>query len=76
MTLLDNYHYTVVHTGFLFKSIGTRNGPTGASFILSTCDLLQVVANEEEFCLIYDTWSLIQSVLVEKLIRKVGKIRF
>ena len=52
-----------------------RNGPTGAPFILSTCDLLQVVANEGEFCLIYDTWSLVQSVLGEKRMRE-GKLRF
>lgn len=38
--------------------------------------MLQVVANEGLFCLIYDTWSFIQSVLVEKRIRKEGKIPF
>ena len=42
------------NTGLLFKSIRTRNVYTGASFILSTCDLLQVVANEGEFCFVYD----------------------
>ena len=52
------------------------NGPTGALFILSICGLLQVVANDEEFCLIYDTWALIQYVLVEKRIRKEGKSDF
>ena len=66
---------TIYVQGF-FLSIRTRNGPTGAPFILLTCDLLQVVANEEEFCLIYDTWSLIQSVLVEKRMRKEGKSYF
>ena len=45
----------------------------GALFILSTtCDLLQVVANAGAFCCIYDTWSFIYSVLVEKRIRKEG----
>ena len=30
--------------GVCFKTIRTRNGPTGALFILSTCDLLQILA--------------------------------
>ena len=46
------------------------------NIILSKCDLLEVVAYAGEFWLIYDTWALIQSVLVEKRIRKEGKLRF
>ena len=53
-----------------FLSIQTRNGPAGAPFILSTCGLLQIVAIEKEFCLIYDTWPFIQYVIVEKRIPK------
>ena len=44
----------------------TRNGPTGAPFILSTCDLLQIVANAGEFCLMYDTWYFISYEKYEK----------
>ena len=73
MLVLAPYH--TYCTGFLFKSIEMRNGLTGTSFILSTCDLLQVVANEGEFCLIYDTWPFIQSVIVEKRIPKKGENR-
>ena len=54
------------YTGFLFKSTWTRNGPTGASFILSTFNLFQVVANKGEFCLIYDTWYFISYEKFEK----------
>ena len=53
-----------------FLSIRTRNGPAAAPFILSTCDLLQIVAKTREFRLIYDTWPFIQSVIVEKRIPK------
>ena len=58
-----------------FLSIRTRNGPVAASFILSTCDLLQIVAKTREFRLIYDTWPFIQSVIVEKRIPKKGENR-
>ena len=60
---------------YFFISIQTRNSPTGAPFNLSTCDLLQIVAIEGEFYLIYDTWPFIQSVIVEKRIPKKGKNR-
>ena len=46
-----------------------------APFILSTCDLLQIVAKTKEFRLIYDTWPFIQSVIVEKRIPKKGENR-
>ena len=62
-------------TGFFFLSIQTRNGLAGTPFILSTCGLLQIVAIEKEFCLIYDTWPFIQSVIVEKRIPKKGENR-
>ena len=62
-------------TGLFFLSIGTRNGPVAAPFILSTCDLLQIVAKTNEFRLIYDTWPFIQSVIVEKRIPKKGENR-
>ena len=65
---------TIYVQGF-FLSIRTRNGPTGAPFILSTCDLLQIVAKTNEFRLIYDTWPFIQSVIVEKRIPKKGENR-
>ena len=58
-----------------FLSIRTRNGPVAAPFILSTCDLLQIVAKTREFRLIYDTWPFIQSVIVEKRIPKKGENR-
>ena len=58
-----------------FLSIRKRFGPAGAPFILSTCGLLQIVAIEKEFCLIYDTWPFIQSVIVEKRIPKKGENR-
>ena len=45
-----------------------RNGPMAAPFILSTCNLLQVVANTREFCLIYDTWYFIAYEKYEKRI--------
>jgi len=62
-------------TGFFFLSIRKWDGPEGTPFILSTCDLLQIVAVEKEFCLIYDTWPFIQSVIVEKRIPKKGENR-
>ena len=46
-----------------------------APFILSTCDLLQIVAKTREFRLIYDTWPFIQSVIVEKPIPQKGENR-
>ena len=58
-----------IYRGF-FLSIRKRFGPAGAPFILSTCGLLQIVVYEKEFCLIYDTWPFIQSVIVEKRIPK------
>ena len=61
--------------GFFFLSIRKRFGPAGAPFILSTCGLLQIVVFEKEFCLIYDTWPFIQSVLVENRIPKKGENR-
>ena len=57
-----------------FISIQTRNGHTGAPFILSTCDLLQVVAKTGEFCLIYDTWYFISYEKYEK--RRFESMRF
>ena len=63
------------NTGFFFLSIRTRFGPAGAPFIFSTCGLLQIVVYEREFCLIYDTWPFIQSVLVENRIPKKGENR-
>ena len=44
----------IVHV-FCFNRSEHEMFPTGAPFILSTCDPLQVVANTGEFCLIYDT---------------------
>ena len=58
-----------------FLSIRKRFGPAVAPFILSTCDLLQIVAKTREFRLIYDTWPFIQSVIVEKRIPKKGENR-
>ena len=70
-----SYRATLVkYTGFFFLSIRTRNGPTGAPFILSTCDLLQIVAIEKEFCLIYDTWYFISYEKYEK--RRFESMRF
>ena len=40
------------------------------SFYRHACGLLQIVAIEKEFCLIYDTWPFIQYVIVEKRIPK------
>ena len=65
----------MLYTGLFFLSIRTRNGPVAAPFILSTCDLLQIVAKTREFRLIYDTWPFIQSVIVEKRIPKKGENR-
>ena len=63
------YMYRVV-----FLSIRKRFGPTGAPFILSTCDLLQIVAKTREFRLIYDTWYFISYEKYEK--RKFESMRF
>ena len=49
-----------------FISIRTRNGPTAPPLDLSTCDLLQVVANALKFRLIYDTWYFISYEKYEK----------
>merc|ERR1712015_49582 len=77
-----NILYCYLYEEIIFKkyrvfylSIRTRNGPAGTPFILSTCGLLQIVAIEKEFCLIYDTWPNIQSVIVEKRIPKKGENR-
>ena len=44
-----------------------QNGPTGALFILPTCNLLQVEANAiKYFCLIYDKWYFISYKNYEK----------
>ena len=71
----NNQFCNLTYTGFFFLSIRTRFGPAGAPFIFSTCGLLQIVVYEREFCLIYDTWPFIQSVLVENRIPKKGENR-
>ena len=52
----------------------TKRKTPGAPFILSTCDLLQIVAIEKEFCLIYDTWYFISYEKYEK--RRFESMRF
>ena len=76
MMLHDTYISLVMFVivqGF-FLSIRTRNGPVAAPFILSTCDLLQIVAKTREFRLIYDTWYFISYEKYEK--RKFESMRF
>ena len=78
MSVCTVYVYACVHASAIvcvglcvcMLSIRKRFGPAGAPFILSTCGLLQIVAIEKEFCLIYDTWPFIQYVIVEKRIPK------
>ena len=65
------------YTGCFYLSIQTRNGPTGAPFILSRCDLLQFVANVGEFSLIL--WHMAIHFIrscrkAEK--KRGGKVRF
>ena len=75
MLLITKYLIVLLKcTGFFYLSIRTRNGPTGAPFILSTCDLLQIVAKTSEFRLIYDTWYFISYEKYEK--RKFESMRF